>query len=67
MENLLVIGRCLSATFEGQASARVSGTCMAMGEAAGTAAAMALAGDGRVAEIDVSSLLGKLEERGALL
>jgi len=67
MQNLLVVGRCLSATFEGQASARVSGTCMAMGEAAGTAAAMALAGEGSVAEIDISELLGKLKERGALL
>jgi len=64
VENLLVVGRCLSATFEGQASARVSGTCMAMGEAAGTAAAMALAGGGKVAEIDTADLIGRLEERG---
>jgi hypothetical protein len=67
MENLLVIGRCLSATFEGQASARVSGTCMAMGEAAGTAAAMAVSGGVGVAEVDMAALRGRLEERGVLL
>lgn len=38
--NLLVAGRCLSSTREGQASARVMGTCIAMGQAAGAAAAM---------------------------
>ena len=40
--NLIVAGRCLSATHEGQASARNSAQCMAMGEAAGLAAAMAV-------------------------
>ncbi len=40
--NLLVAGRCLSATHDGQASARNSAQCMAMGEAAGVAAALAL-------------------------
>ncbi len=40
--NLLVAGRCLSATHEAQASARNSAQCMAMGEAAGLAAAVAL-------------------------
>ena len=32
-------GRCFSATREAHTSARVMGTCMAMGQAAGTAAA----------------------------
>lgn len=41
VNNLLLAGRCLSSTREGQSSARVMGTCMAMGQAAGTAAAMA--------------------------
>lgn len=67
VENLLVAGRCLSATVEGQASARVSGTCMAMGEAAGVAAEMALKQGGTTAEVDVSGLRARLEERGAVL
>ncbi len=38
-ENLLVAGRCISCTHEAQASIRVTGTCLATGEAAGKAAA----------------------------
>lgn len=40
VDNLLVAGRCASMTHEGQSAARVSGSCFAMGQAAGTAAAM---------------------------
>jgi hypothetical protein len=38
--NLLVAGRCISASHEAQASLRVIGTCLATGEAAGLAAAL---------------------------
>jgi len=37
--NLIVAGRCLSATFEAQGSARIQANCWAMGEAAGLLAA----------------------------
>ena len=37
--NLFVAGRCMSCTHEAQASIRVTGTCLATGEAAGLAAA----------------------------
>ncbi|MDY6794397.1 MAG: FAD-dependent oxidoreductase [Actinomycetota bacterium] len=67
IDNLVVAGRCLSASFEGQASARVSAYCMAMGEAAGTAAAMSLRGKEVVAEIEPLDLRARLEERGALI
>jgi hypothetical protein len=40
--NLLVAGRCASMTHEGHSAARVSGACFVMGQAAGTAAALAL-------------------------
>ncbi|HET6602369.1 MAG TPA: FAD-dependent oxidoreductase [Gaiella sp.] len=40
LENVLVAGRCFSATHDAHASARSMGTCMAMGQAAGTAAAL---------------------------
>lgn len=66
-ENLLVAGRCLSATPEGQASARVSATSMAMGEAVGTAAVLALAGGGSASGVGAGDLRARLEERGALL
>jgi hypothetical protein len=42
VENLLVAGRCHSATRGAHASTRVTATAMAMGEAAGLAAAMAV-------------------------
>lgn len=35
IKNLIVAGRCLSATFEAQGSARIQPNCFAMGEAAG--------------------------------
>ncbi len=38
--NLLVAGRCASMSHEGQSAARASGGCFAMGQAAGTAAAV---------------------------
>jgi len=40
LENVLVAGRCFSATHDAHASARSMATCMAMGQAAGTAAAL---------------------------
>ena len=39
--NVLVAGRCFSATHDAHASVRSMAQCMAMGQAAGTAAAMA--------------------------
>jgi len=39
IENLFVAGRCMSCTHEAQGSIRVTGTCLATGEAAGKAAA----------------------------
>jgi hypothetical protein len=42
VDNLLVAGRCASMTHGGQSAARVSGPCFVMGQAAGTAAHLAL-------------------------
>jgi hypothetical protein len=42
VENLLVAGRCISSTFEALAAIRISRTCQALGQAAGTAAALCL-------------------------
>ena len=52
IENLLVAGRCHSATRGAHASTRVTVTAMAMGEAAGTAAAMALKAKTEVSLLD---------------
>ena len=42
ISNLIVAGRCISATHEGHASTRLTPTCFAMGQAAGTAAALCI-------------------------
>lgn len=58
-ENLLVAGRCLSAEHSAQASARISLACLAMGEAAGMAAAMGMP--------QVAALQARLRGEGAIL
>jgi hypothetical protein len=66
-DNVLVAGRCASMTHEGQSAARVSGSCFVMGEAAGTAAAMALRAGIAPADVPVSALQAQLKRQGAFL
>jgi len=65
--NLYVIGRCASMTHDAQSAARVTGPCFAMGEAAGTAAGLALDAGVACAQIDVTALQRALERGGAYL
>ncbi|WP_164821498.1 FAD-dependent oxidoreductase [Paenibacillus koleovorans] len=65
--NLLVAGKCVSSTHEAHAAIRIMASCIAMGQAAGTAAAMAIQGDSNVCEVDVVALRNKLAEDGALI
>ena len=67
VDNLLVAGRCASMTHRGQSAARVSGGCFVMGQAAGTAAALALAADQRPRALDVKILQATLESAGTYL
>jgi hypothetical protein len=67
LENVYVAGRCASMTHEGQSSARVSGPCFVMGQAAGTAADLALATGVSCGDVDVAELQRRLEEAGAYL
>ncbi len=64
VDNLLVAGRCASMTHDGQSAARVSGACFVMGEAAGTAAQLALASGRDPADIDIGALQAALETNG---
>ena len=66
-ENLMVAGRCASMTHEGQSAARVSGGCFVMGQAAGTAAHLSLAGNGGNADIAVGALQETLAQDGVHL
>jgi hypothetical protein len=67
VDNLLVAGRCASMTHDGQSAARVSGACFAMGEAAGTAAALALSGNTPPRDIAIEKLQEALKQQGAFI
>ena len=67
LDNLLMAGRCASMTHDGQSAARVSGACFAMGEAAGTAAALALGGNTPPRDIAVDKLQLQLKQQGAFI
>ena len=67
VNNLLTAGRCASMTHEGHSAARVTGACFVMGQAAGTAADLALKSDVACRDIDVIDLQQRLEADGAYL
>jgi len=67
ISNLLVAGRCVSATREGFASARVIGQCMGEGEAAATAIAVALPRGDTLPNVDVTALRARMSDRGVPL
>ncbi|MDQ6684546.1 MAG: FAD-dependent oxidoreductase, partial [Pseudomonadota bacterium] len=65
--NLLVAGRCAGMTHEAQSAARVSGACFVMGQAAGTAAALAVAGRESCRQVSADALRAALLADGAFL
>jgi hypothetical protein len=65
--NLYVTGRCASMTHGAHAAARVTGPCFEMGQAAGTAAGMALSAGVAGDAVDVPELQRRLEDAGAYL
>jgi FAD-dependent oxidoreductase family protein len=65
--NLLVAGRCFSATHDAHASVRSMAQCMAMGQAAGTAAAMANRKSISPKDVEVPELRDRLRKAGAVL
>lgn len=67
LSNVLVAGRAISADREVNGSLRIMPVCLALGEAAGTAANMAVQEQGDVRGIDVSMLRQKLRRAGAWL
>ena len=66
-ENLIVAGRCASTTGKALGSVRLMACCMAQGQAAGTAAALAVIRKKMPAEVDVSELKEKLIADKAIL
>lgn len=67
MDNMLIAGRCVSADRGAHSSARVMGTCMAMGQAAGTSAAICVKENISVRDVDVNKLRTVLKEQGSVI
>ncbi|MFO7293417.1 MAG: FAD-dependent oxidoreductase [Actinomycetes bacterium] len=65
--NTLVAGRCFSATHDAHASIRSMAQCMAMGHAAGVAAALAVEKGGEVRDVAPGLVQDRLRADGAIL
>ncbi len=65
--NLAVAGRAISADCEAAGAIRVMPPCMGLGQAAGTAAAMAAHSGSDIRSLDVSALREKLKNNGVML
>ncbi|HEY7564441.1 MAG TPA: FAD-dependent oxidoreductase, partial [Acidimicrobiia bacterium] len=66
-DNVLVAGRCFSATHDAQASIRSMAQCMAMGEAAGSLAGFAVRHGGNVRAVSSQTVREELGRSGAIL
>lgn len=67
VEQLLLAGRCVSADSTAAGAIRVMPPCMAMGQAAGTAAALAVSAKTTVRKVAVKQLQTVLKENGVYL
>ena len=67
VENLLVAGRCISASHVAQASTRVIAPAFSLGEAAGTLAAQSAKAGSRVRSVPAKAVQSSLRSHGALL
>ncbi len=64
--NMLVTGRCVSATFAAQSAIRIQLVCRALGEAAGIGAAMALDGNLPAGDVDGAAVRAEMIRRGGI-
>jgi hypothetical protein len=64
IDNLLVAGRCISGDHIALASFRIQSHCMAVGEAAGTAAALAVSSNKKPSDIEIEKLREQLTKNG---
>lgn len=67
VKNLIVIGRCISATFEAQAAMRTTPTTGAIGHGGGVAAALVAVEGKNVQDVDIKKVQTILKEQGAYL
>lgn len=66
-DNLLVAGRCISSTHEAHSSLRIQPTCYALGQAAGTAAALAVKEGIDPKKVNVEALRENLTEQNCFI
>jgi 2-polyprenyl-6-methoxyphenol hydroxylase-like FAD-dependent oxidoreductase len=67
LSNVLAAGRCISVDHRVHHATKEIPSCMATGEAAGTAAALAVRSGVGLKQLEVKALQRQLEERGAIL
>ena len=67
IEGLLVAGRCISVEHEAMGGTRIMPVCMGLGQAAGTAAALAALDRVLPGDLDVSKVQSRLLQDGAFL
>lgn len=67
VENLILCGRCISGSHRAHASYRVMNIAMAIGQAAGTMAAVSVQGSIPVSELKADTVQAKLLEQGCRL
>ncbi|AEC02974.1 FAD-dependent oxidoreductase [Parasphaerochaeta coccoides] len=67
IDNLIVSGRCISATHEACAAVRVTPVVMAISQGAGTAAALCAEAGVSVQDVDITELKKQLAQDGAFL
>lgn len=67
IRNLLAAGRCISTTHEAHATTRLTPSCMATGEAAGTAAALTVKMKLDPVELPIELLQAELRHNGAAI
>ena len=67
ISNLMMAGRCVSSDRETISSLRVKASCMAMGQAAGTAAAISVLSGVHPSQVPADKVKQALDENGAII
>jgi FAD dependent oxidoreductase len=67
VNNVIVAGRCISADYHAQGSVRSQASCMVTGQAAGTAAALAVKGNVGPREINIQTLQDTLRAQDQII
>jgi hypothetical protein len=67
VSNLMMAGRCVSSDRETNSSLRVKASCMAMGQAAGTAAAISVLSGVHPSQVPADKVKQALDESGAII